>query len=662
MREPLSIPSLLTPEGDPLSEEQQKRINSAKELLKAATKLRKEEKHFQAAQSAGEAAEQFKVILGEEHYLSVSAHVVKQTMDDYAQAAAEAQRQLIAADRDLAKAEQFFEKGFFAEAESHAMRALAARERILGAKHADIIDSLRVVGASRLELQAFDKANDTLSQAVQLAERTYGRNHPKTATLLDRHGWMKVNQGRTIEAMALLTEAVKIFKKTIGDTQEMAEAVDNLGTAALIVGEVEDALRTKLRALVIREKVLGHKARDTAVSLSNLAWLYSRIGFVDDVIPLREEALKIFREVVGPEHTYTKMELTNLCKVYEDRGMTDKAIALYREQIARDEQQAEQIDVSAVQRCVGLGSMLILQGQMSEAHKYLDKALARSRELLKTTASQPAIGEMERIAEIYDRNRMFKLALALYGELRLLDEKQSTPSDGSVRRGEYLGNLLISMGKLKEASELLKKIVADAEKVYGKGERLTASAMLSYCDVLIRTGELEEAERVGAEVLRICESKLPDKDLATRTLATANTLLRMGRIYTKQKRFDVARFTIEDALKIFQKDGMDIFGLVECQVDLAECLIATNQREKAEQHVKGAIEDARKFATQSKSPYADAALAKALHSQIELGLVEGEAKRAAAAELKSLLIRMRDAEAMDAENERWLSDLESAGK
>ena len=661
IREPLVVPDPTTPEGDSLSDEQKKKLADSKSRLEGAEKLRTEQKYSQAYLQARDAADQLKAMLGEEHYLSITAQVITKTMEDYSSAAPEAQAKLANVDKEMAKAQELFDKGFFAEAESTAVKALAERETLLGAKHPDCIELLRLIGASRLELQAYDNADAALSQAVQLAERAYGRNHPKTAAVLDRHGWMKVNQGRINDALKLLTEAVKILNKTIGDTPELAESLDNLGTAAALGGEFQDALKLKLRALVIREKLLGHKSRDTAVSLSNLAWLYGRVGINDEVQPLREEALSIFREAVGPQHTYTKLELTNLCKVYEQKGMTDNAIALYREQISRDESEQAQIDISAVQRCIGLGALLLASGQVKEGKSYLDKAQNRATELLNSTARQPAINELEKVADTYNRHRMLEKALSLYQPLLQIDEKDGKPSDGSIRRGEDAATIMLLMDRDKEAHDLLKKVVADGEKVYGPGQRLTATALVGYCDALTKLGQFEEAERVGDEALRICETKLQDRNLQGRSVATGYTLIRLGRIYSKQKRFDVARFSLEDAQDVFRKNSRDPLGLIECQLELVECYLGANQRDKAEKTLMEAVGTAKKISAQSPSPYTDYAMARTLHKQLETGILGTDSKSNIESELKKSLQRMRDQEALDAQTKKWLGELESSG-
>lgn len=659
IREPLNVPELLTPEGDTLTDEQKKKIEEARKRLADAEKLRKEQKYSQAFLMAKDAAEQIKLILGEEHYLSITAQVFSKTMDNYSEAAPEAQAELAKADKEAASAQERFEKGFFAEAEANATKALAERERLLGAKHADCIELYRLIGASRLEMQAYDTANDSLTQAVQLAERAYGRNHPKTAAVLDRHGWMKVNQGRISDAIKLLAEAVNILNRTVGDTPELAESMDNLGTAAVLSGEMQDALRLKLRSLVLREKLLGHKSRDTAVSLSNLAWLYSRVGMPEEVIPLREEALRVFRDSVGPEHTYTKLELTNLCKAYEQHGMADKAIALYREQISRDDSEPALVDISAVQRCTGLGALLLATGHVKEGKSFLDKANKRGTDLLNTSARQPAINELEKIADAYNRSRMLEKALSLYITLHELDEKDGKPNDGSIRRGEDLGTLLLLMDRDQEAVKLLKKVVADGEKVYGSGQRLTATALVGLCDALIKIGQLDEAEKVGDEALRICETKLQDRTLQGRSVATGYTLIRLGRIYSKQKRFDVARFSLEDAADIFKKNPQDPLGLIECQLELVDCNIAAGKREAAEKILQEAAGTAQQSFAKSPNPFTAYALVRALHKQLETGILAGKSKSEVESELKKTLTRMRDEEALDGLTRKWLAELES---
>ena len=72
-----------------------------------------------------------------------------------------------------------------------------------------------------------------------------------------------------------------------------------------------------MRAVVIREKVLGEEHPDTATSLNNLAILLSDQGSYQEARPLYERALAIREKVYGEEHPYTKRVRQNLTTLDE---------------------------------------------------------------------------------------------------------------------------------------------------------------------------------------------------------------------------------------------------------------------------------------------------------------------------------------------------------
>src|SRR4051794_33165843 len=74
---------------------------------------------------------------------------------------------------------------------------------------------------------------------------------------------------------------------------DTADCLNNLALLYKIQGEYDAAEPLYLRALSIREMVLGFEHPDTAVSLNNLATLYNKLGRYDAAAPLYERAVSI---------------------------------------------------------------------------------------------------------------------------------------------------------------------------------------------------------------------------------------------------------------------------------------------------------------------------------------------------------------------------------
>ena len=74
------------------------------------------------------------------------------------------------------------------------------------------------------------------------------------------------------------------------------------------MGEYRKAEPLYLRALAIRQKVLGPESLDTAVSLNDLGVLYTKMGRYSEAEPLDQQALQIRKKALGSEHPDTASE------------------------------------------------------------------------------------------------------------------------------------------------------------------------------------------------------------------------------------------------------------------------------------------------------------------------------------------------------------------
>ena len=85
-----------------------------------------------------------------------------------------------------------------------------------------------------------------------------------------------------------------------------------------------------LRALQIREQLLGPEHLDVAASLNGLADLQREQGKPTEAEPRFQRALRIREEHLGPHHILVAISLANLANLYRDQGKHSEAEALYQ--------------------------------------------------------------------------------------------------------------------------------------------------------------------------------------------------------------------------------------------------------------------------------------------------------------------------------------------
>ncbi|HEY2293261.1 MAG TPA: toll/interleukin-1 receptor domain-containing protein [Thermoanaerobaculia bacterium] len=156
-------------------------------------------------------------------------------------------------------------------------------------------------------------ARPYLERALAIREKILGAEHPDTTQSLNNLGVLLRSEGDLAAARPYYERALAIREKVLGaEHPDTATSLHNLGGLLQSQGDLAAARPYCERALTIREKVLGAEHPDTALSLNNLGSLLRRQGDLAAARPYYDRALAIFEARLGPDHPNTKMARENL--------------------------------------------------------------------------------------------------------------------------------------------------------------------------------------------------------------------------------------------------------------------------------------------------------------------------------------------------------------
>ena len=664
-KEPLAVEEYHSKAGKPLTEEQLADIEKANKLVESALQSRAKGDYAAAADASGKALATYKQILTGSNYRLVFAQVLSDTMAQIKSATPTDQKRLAEADKLEADATAAHEKGDYEAAAKEAQQALRIRESLLNKEHPDIGRTLRILGNAQIELGRLSEASDSLDRALKIMEVVYGPEHPQTALVLDRIGWLRISQRKTDDAVQALARGVRIMRTAEGEVPELAETLDNLGTALVNKGDQDRALKSKLRAYIIREKILGPDARDTGVSLSNLAWFYAQTGLGSpaDILSLRKRAKTIFEKTLGLEHPWTSTESINLAHEYAAAGEYEEARKLCEQLVAKDQEHPDKLSDRVVDRLINLGGVYLAMGRVDDGMRTLDKAYELGKALYAKGDEQLALNQMDGLANLYWSWRLFEPAEKVSETVDTWSKKgDPKPDETMLGRLVRLGSIYRELGRLEDAKRVLNQAVTVADSFKGDDVVKGINPLLSLSLVYEKLGQLEDAERVAEQALRITESK--QLKLARTSRAQAYTIMTMGRIQVKRNRTDIGQFSLEDARKIFERDEnrrSDPTGLIIVLQELAACYLAQGDKAQAVELDRQALSQCRELAEKGKNVNMKAMLANAIKQLLTtLPDDSADAKKESGAlkeELKQLLEDLRTNHALSAENEKWLKEL-----
>src|SRR5437763_8440843 len=228
-----------------------------------------------------------------------------------------------------------------------------------------------------------------------------------------------------------------------------------------------EAQSSLMRALEIRERVLGPDHLSVAETLAFLASGYDDAGDYASAEPLHLRALKIKEKVLGPDHPMVALELAALGASYRERGDYLKAEEIDQRALGIFEK-AQQADKPTVGGLLSsLGSIYYNWGDYANAEKYYERSRAIWEKLLgpdhfHLAPSYTYLGHVTYDAGDYARAiAMFQQALRLAEKGLGQDSPKVTPyvndlaaaycTTGDYARGESLYRRALAVHEQKAA-------------------------------------------------------------------------------------------------------------------------------------------------------------------------------------------------------------------
>jgi CHAT domain-containing protein/Tfp pilus assembly protein PilF len=464
------------------------------------------------------------------------------------------------------ESEKLYRAGKYDEALALAERVWEIRERILGADHLDVAQSLNLLALLYEVKSEYAKAEQLYGRALAIWERTLGPEHPNVAIVLGNLAELYVHRGefakaesffeRTLaiaekameqedsrlagflnglaalyytkteyaKAEPLYERALAIWETTLGpEHPNVAKALDNLAIVCASRGKFAKAKPLYGRALAIREKVLGPEHIDIADSLHNLASFHHLRGEYEMAEPLYERALAIWEKALGPEHPPVASALNNLAELYADMGEYAKAEPLYIRALAIRERVLGLKHPEVALILNNLAVLHRLQGEYAKAEPLFRRALAISKEGLGPENPLVALS-FNNLAALCLNRGDYGEAESLLQKALAIREKVMGPEHTDVAVTLHnLANLYREQGEYEKAEPLLRRALAIWEKALEPEHPDVAFALNNLANIYCDQGNYAKAEPFFGRALAIREKVLrpehPDVAVSLNKLA-----------------------------------------------------------------------------------------------------------------------------------------------
>jgi tetratricopeptide (TPR) repeat protein len=231
------------------------------------------------------------------------------------------------------------ERGRAVEADQLARRALDRVEALADTcRDALRVSALRALGTAQRTRGRYRDAEETFRDALTRAAGAFGPDSVEVAELQNDLGMTSKSLGRFDDAAEAYGRARAILEALPdADPEDLAALYHNLGGLAHAQGHFATAEPLARRAVEIRSRAVGPRARATLLDRSAHAAILSGLGRDDEAEDAIRDLLVDLEPALGSDHPEVAVALNNLAAILQRRGALDEAADLYARVIATRE-------------------------------------------------------------------------------------------------------------------------------------------------------------------------------------------------------------------------------------------------------------------------------------------------------------------------------------
>jgi tetratricopeptide (TPR) repeat protein len=393
-------------------------------------------------------------------------------------------------------------------------------EREAGVLHLEALraEALVLIGRLRDMTSKVQASEEAFMAAMEIAQAV-----GQDALVADAASGLVLVAGARLQRFAEAHHWERLARATLaragltGGEQE-ASLHNNVGGAALFERSFDKAIHSYEEALALWERLHGPKHLRVGIALDNLASALTNANLPERALEHATRSLRIRERLLGPEHYEIARSLAMLGKIARAVGQVSQSRAYCERALTIAARVTPGSDgLFVAETLLTLGVARCDEGDFQGAREAFERARALHERLL--GADNPRIGaEVENLAWLALRLRDYGKAAAF---------AQETIRRFPIYRAEatgYLAEARRRSGDVEQAQHLfgeaLRLLEAEAEDPPVLSEVL---AGLSHCELArgSRARALEHAERA----LEVGErSRLPPQDLAQARFALAKAL------------------------------------------------------------------------------------------------------------------------------------------
>ncbi len=272
--------------------------------------------------------------------------------------------------------------GLTSQAEPLLRRAWETRQRILGPRNPDTLQSQQDLSVAVLAQSHYPEAEKLCRETMETRRQVLGPEHHDTVDSTVQLARILGFESRYDEAEKLNRDALEVARRKWPQDRLTATALSLLADTLTHERKYPEAEKAAREALEMDRRTLGSDHPSVLRDMFNLAGILTEEQHYADAEEMYKELIESARRVLGPQHPGTLVAKGTLAMILDEEKRFAEAEKLYREVLEAQRQTLGLEHASTLLTLGNLGSVLIQERNYSEAEKVLREALAGLRRVL----------------------------------------------------------------------------------------------------------------------------------------------------------------------------------------------------------------------------------------------------------------------------------------